>query len=129
MKRVERANDLGPQLSNDMTAVKLNMAVEAREADMAREEETQEFDFDNIVLYDPVVTEEDPFGYRGRTVLMEQLIVTEEIAKFIRGDVADINTDEIEKTAKKHGMLTLEQKGILAALRGETTLEEVARVV
>ena len=129
VKRVERANDLGPQLSNDMTAVKLNMAVEAREAEMAREEETQEFDFDNIVLYDPVVTEDDPFGYRGRTVLMEQLIVNEEIAKFIRGDVADINTDEIEKTAKKNGMLTLEQKGVLAALRGETTLEEVARVV
>ena len=129
VKRVERANDLGPQLSNDMTAVKLNMAVEAREAEMAREEETQEFDFDNIVLYDPVVTEDDPFGYRGRTVLMEQLIVNEDIAKFIRGDVADINTDEIEKTAKKHGMLTLEQKGVLAALRGETTLEEVARVV
>ena len=129
VKRVERANDLGPQLSNDMTAVKLNMAVEAREAEMAREEETQEFDFDNIVLYDTVVTEDDPFGYRGRTVLMEQLIVNEEIAKFIRGDVADINTDEIEKTAKKNGMLTLEQKGVLAALRGETTLEEVARVV
>lgn len=119
----------GLQLSNDMTAVKLNQAVEAREAEMAREEETQEFDFDNIVLYDPVVTEDDPFGYRGRTVIMEQLIVNEDIAKFIRGDVADINTDEIEKTAKKHGMLTLEQKGVLAALRGETTLEEVARVV
>lgn len=87
------------------------------------------FDFENITLYDPVPTEDEPFGYNGRTVLMEQLIVSDEIAKFIRGDVADINTDEIEKTARKNGMLTLEQKGVIAALKGETTLEEVARVV
>ena len=86
-------------------------------------------DLDNIKLYDPVATEDDPFGYTGRMVLMEQLIVTEDIQAFIRGDVADINTDAIEKVAKKNGMLTLEQKGVLAALRGETTLEEVSRVI
>ena len=44
-------------------------------------------------------------------------------------DVADINTNAIEKVAKKNGMLTLEQKGVLAALRGDTTLEEVSRVI
>ena len=86
-------------------------------------------DLDNLTLYDPVKTAEDPFGYAGRTVIMEQLIVNEEIQKFIRGDVKDINTDIIEETAKKNGMLTLEQKGVLAALRGETTLSEVSRVI
>lgn len=86
-------------------------------------------DLNNITLYDPVVTEEDPFGYTGRMVLMEQLIVSEDIQAFIRGDVVDINTDAIEKVAKKNGMLTLEQKGVLAALRGDTTLEEVSRVI
>lgn len=84
---------------------------------------------DDITLYDPVVTPNDPFGYEGRTVIMEQLVVSEDIQAFIRGDVTDINTDAIEKTAKKNGMLTLEQKGILAVLRGETTLEEVSRVI
>jgi type II secretory ATPase GspE/PulE/Tfp pilus assembly ATPase PilB-like protein len=44
-------------------------------------------------------------------------------------EVEDINTNAIEKTAKKNGMLTLEQKGLLAVLRGETTLEEVSRVI
>ena len=84
---------------------------------------------DSIKLYDPVVTEDSPFGYNGRTVIMEQLVVSENIQAFIRGDVVDINTDAIEKVAKEGGMLTLEQKGILAALRGETTLEEVSRVI
>ena len=84
---------------------------------------------DNIMLCDPVPTEGDPFGYSGRTVIMEQLVVSENIQAFIRGDVADADANAIEAVAKKNGMLTLEQKGILAALRGETTLEEVARVI
>ena len=88
-----------------------------------------EYNLDNITLYDPVPTENEPFGYAGRTVIMEQLVVSSEIQKFIRGDVEDINTDVIEKTAKENGMLTLEQKGVLAVLRGETTLEEISRVI
>lgn len=90
---------------------------------------SHEYDLSNITLYDPVPSEDDPFGYSGRTVIMEQLIVSEDIQKYIRGEVAEINTDAIEKTAKENGMLTLEQKGILAVLRGETTLEEISRVI
>ncbi|MBR0416149.1 Flp pilus assembly complex ATPase component TadA [Candidatus Saccharibacteria bacterium] len=86
-------------------------------------------DLDNITLYKPVPTQDIPFGYKGRSVIMEQLIVDDEIQSFIRGDVEDINTKAIEKVAKKNGMLTLEQKGVIAALRGETTLEEVSRVI
>lgn len=86
-------------------------------------------DLENITLYDPVTSPDDPFGYSGRTVIMEQLVVSDEIAKFIRGEVADINTKAIETAAKAGGMLTLEQKGVLAALRGETTLAEVSRVI
>lgn len=86
-------------------------------------------DLENITVYDPVVTEENPFGYDGRTVIMEQLVVSDNIQAFIRGEVADINTKAIEETAKKNGMLTLEQKGILAVLRGDTTLEEISRVI
>ncbi len=86
-------------------------------------------DLNNIVLYEAVPTEESPFGYKGRTVVMEQLVVSEEIQAFIRGEVADINTNAIEKAARDKGMLTLEQKGVILALKGETTLEEVSRVI
>ena len=86
-------------------------------------------DLGNITLFDAVETEESPFGYDGRTVIMEQLTVSDDIQAFIRGDVADINTKAIEEAAKKNGMLTLEQKGVLAVLRGDTTLEEVSRVI
>lgn len=82
-----------------------------------------------IMLYRPVSTEDAPFGYKGRTVLMEQMVVSEDIQAYLRGDVKDVNTHMIEDSARANGMLTLEQKGVLAALRGETTLEEVSRVI
>ncbi len=88
-----------------------------------------DFDLERPLLYDPVVTREDPFGYKGRTVIMEQLVVKDDIQAFIRGDITDINNKAIEDTARKNGMLTLEQKGVLAVLRGETTLEEISRVI
>ena len=86
-------------------------------------------DLDNFKLWRPVPSEEAPFGYKGRVVIMEQLVVTEEIQRFIRGDVQDVHPETIEETARHEGMLTLEQVGMLAALRGETTLEEVGRVI
>lgn len=89
-----------------------------------------EWDPNNFKLYKAHPNGEgDPFGYKGRVCIMEQLSVTEDIQKFIRGDVEDVNTDLIEKTAKGLGMITLEQKGVLAALRGDTTLEEIGRVI
>ena len=69
-----------------------------------------DFDLDAPLLYDPVVTEDEPFGFNGRTLIMEQLVVSDDIQAFIRGDVADINTKAIEEAAVKNGMLTLEQK-------------------
>lgn len=86
-------------------------------------------DLENITLYRPVVSESSPFGYSGRMVIMEQLIVNEEIQKFLRGDVADVHTEVISKVARENGMVTLLEHGILAALRGDTTLEEINRVI
>ncbi len=86
-------------------------------------------DLSNFKLYRPVVGPESPFGYKGRMVIMEQLVVTEPIQKFIRGDAEDIHAEVIEKAAREQGMVTLLERGVLAALRGETTLDEVNRVI
>lgn len=88
-----------------------------------------DFDLHNIRLWREKPSDDSPFGFNGRTAIMEQLVVSEPIQKFIRGDVRDINTNAIEKTAREEGMLTLEQKGVLCALRGETTIDEVGRVI
>jgi len=87
-----------------------------------------DYNLDDITLYRPSPSEEHPFGYNGRTAIMEQLIVEEPIQKFIRGEIAP-DANLIEQAARDGGMLTLLQKGIMSALRGETTIEEVARVI
>lgn len=84
---------------------------------------------DSFQLYRPVATENSPFGYNGRMVIMEQLVVNEEIQKFLRGDIADVHAETIAKAARENGMVTLLENAILAVLRGETTLEEINRVI
>lgn len=86
-------------------------------------------DLENFQLWKPVASETSPFGYQGRIVIMEQLVVNEEIQKFLRGDISDFHAEIIEKTAREQGMVTLLEYGVLAALRGETTLDEVNRVI
>jgi len=40
---------------------------------------------DNFQLWRPVVSESSPFGYSGRIVIMEQMVVNEAVQKFLRG--------------------------------------------
>lgn len=86
-------------------------------------------DLDTFKLWRAVSTPDVPFGFKGRVPVMEQMVVNEEIQKFLRGDVVDVHTEAIEKVARENGMITLLQAGVLAALRGETTLDEVNRAI
>lgn len=86
-------------------------------------------DLDNFQLFRPVVSESSPFGYKGRIVIMEQMVVNESIQKFLRGDILDVHAESIESSAREAGMVTLLEAGVLAVLRGETTLDEINRVI
>jgi type II secretory ATPase GspE/PulE/Tfp pilus assembly ATPase PilB-like protein len=86
-------------------------------------------DLTDLRLCRPVTSEEYPFGYSGRFCIMEQLVVDSQIQSYLSGEVENNTALQIEQTARKNGMLTLLQKGILAVVRGETTLEEVSRTV
>lgn len=86
-------------------------------------------DIDTVQLYKPGTSEDSPFGYKGRMMIMEQLMVTEGIQNMLRHDMKDINVAEIERAAVKDGMLTMLHDGVLKVLRGETTIEELNRVI
>lgn len=86
-------------------------------------------DLNDFKLWRPVPSVNSPFGYSGRIVIMEQLVVNESVQKFIRGDIKDVHAEMIEKAARESGMVTLLENGVLAALRGETTIEEINRVI
>ncbi len=86
-------------------------------------------DLGNLQLYRPVMSEEYPFGYQGRFCIMEQLVVDSEIQAYLSGEMETNTAIEIERQARQNGMLTLLQKGLLAVINGETTLEEISRVI
>jgi type IV pilus assembly protein PilB len=65
-------------------------------------------------------------GYRGRKALLELLVVTEEVERLI---IEGGSADDIHKLAMQQGMVPLRQAGLRKALEGETTLEEILRVV
>ena len=65
-------------------------------------------------------------GYRGRMAVMEVLTVTSDIER----DIANSATaDIIAETARANGMKTLWESGIEHVRAGETTLDELLRVV
>jgi general secretion pathway protein E len=64
-------------------------------------------------------------GYTGRRAVFEVLNVTDEIRHMISIGATEA---EIEGKARAHGMTTLIEDGVRAALAGETSLQEVLRV-
>ena len=70
-------------------------------------------------------TKETPNGYKGRAGLYETITVDEEIQKLI---INHSTANEIMRLAKKKGTVTMRQDGVLKALSGITSIEEVNRV-
>jgi len=64
-------------------------------------------------------------GYKGRIGLYEVLEMSEKIEDLA---VKKMPASEIQKQAVAEGMITMKQDGILKALQGLTTLDEVLRV-
>ena len=64
-------------------------------------------------------------GYKGRTGIFQLLQVSDDLSHLI---MRNAGQEELEKQAKKEGMITLRQAGLRKVARGLTTLEEVERV-
>lgn len=64
-------------------------------------------------------------GYRGRMGIYEVLDNNEGLQRLI---VANATSDEIQQQAIKDGMVTMQVDGLIKALRGQTTIEEILRV-
>jgi len=64
-------------------------------------------------------------GYTGRIAIMETLEMSDRIIELVDKEISET---KIAKEAQEEGMVTMRQDGILKALDGVTTLEEVLRV-
>ncbi len=80
---------------------------------------------DEYTVYRPVVGEDNPGGYLGRTSIMELLVMSDPIRRLV---MQHATSGEIQRLAVAEGMRTMYQDGLLKCLRGITSVEEVLRV-
>lgn len=92
-------------------------------------EDIERPDLNNMTLYKPGSSDDAPFGYKGRIMIFEQMMISDSIQRLLHGEVQDIDVKEIEEAAMREGMTTMLQDGLLKVLRGETTIEEINRVL
>jgi len=82
-------------------------------------------DWSKVPFYKPSLDKDCPEGYKGRVGAHEILRVSEGIRNLI---MANATSDDIEKQAKKEGMMTMLEDGIVKCVQGVTTIEEILRV-
>jgi type IV pilus assembly protein PilB len=63
-------------------------------------------------------------GYKGRVGLYELLVMTDELRDMV---VRNASTEELREVARRGGMVTLRDSGMVAVYDGQTTAEEVIR--
>ncbi|MBL8274337.1 MAG: type II secretion system ATPase GspE, partial [Xanthomonadales bacterium] len=78
-----------------------------------------------IYLYKPVPSALTPTGYLGRTTIMEFLVMSDPLRRLV---MQHAGMGEIEEAARAEGMRTMYEDGLVKALSGVTTIEEVLRV-
>ena len=80
----------------------------------------------DIPFYKPKVSPDSEDGYKGRIGIHEVLKMSPTIKDLVmKGETSD----KIEIQARAEGMITMLEDGIFKAVQGETTIEEVLRVV
>jgi type IV pilus assembly protein PilB len=82
-------------------------------------------DWDDISFWRPIASKDDD-GYKSRVGIHEVLKVSQGIKDLI---MKGATATDIEAQAKKEGMLTMIEDGIFNAVQGNTTIEEVLRVI
>ena len=86
-------------------------------------------DLNQITLYNPGKSEQNPFGFSGQLAVREQLIMTPGVQQLLRQPPNEITTEMLQAKAVEEGMHTMLHDGLEKAFAGHTTLEEVFRVV
>lgn len=92
-------------------------------------ENIQKPDLKTMKLYKPGTSPDNPYGYRGQVVAREQFVMSGDILTLLQKGNKGTSVQEIEDAAIKSGMKTMLQDAMLRVVAGETTLDEVYRVI
>ncbi|MBA3758524.1 type II/IV secretion system protein [Candidatus Saccharibacteria bacterium] len=86
-------------------------------------------DLRSLQFYQPGSSAENPYGFKGQIALREQFLMSGKIRELLEQGNMRLSAQTIEEAAVQSGMRTMLQDGILKVCAGETTMEEVYRVV
>lgn len=86
-------------------------------------------DLSRLELFSPGSSAENPYGYTGQIAIREQFQMTGKIRQILENQDHVLSAQEIEQAAVESGMLTMAQDGVLKVCAGQTTLDELYRVV
>lgn len=86
-------------------------------------------DLANVTLYRAGTSEQNPYGFRGQIAFREQFVMTGEIRQLLERPTHVLSAQEIQDAAIRSGMRTMLQEGVLHVLAGDTTIDELYRVV
>jgi type II secretory ATPase GspE/PulE/Tfp pilus assembly ATPase PilB-like protein len=84
---------------------------------------------EGLQLYKPGSSDDNPYGFTGQLAIREQFTMSNELSQLLTNPSKVVTTDAIEEAARQSGMLTMLQDGMLKVINGETTLDELYRVV
>lgn len=112
-----------PNKPDETTIARLREIIETLPEGVARP------DITNLQLYKPGSSPENPYGFKGQVAVREQFTMTGAIRELLEKNPAGLSAQTIEEAAIKSGMRTMLQDAALKVIAGQTTLEEVYRVV
>lgn len=84
---------------------------------------------EGLQLYKPGSSPENPYGYRGQLAIREQFRMVGEVRSLLEQGKLGLTTQEIEAAATHAGMRTMLQDAMLKVIAGQTTLDEIYRVI
>jgi type II secretory ATPase GspE/PulE/Tfp pilus assembly ATPase PilB-like protein len=84
---------------------------------------------ESLQLYKPGKSTDNPYGYRGQVALREQFMMSGSILQLMQAGNTATSTEQIEQAAITSGMKTMRHDAILKVCAGETTLDEIIRVL
>jgi type II secretory ATPase GspE/PulE/Tfp pilus assembly ATPase PilB-like protein len=84
---------------------------------------------EGLQLYKPGSSSENPYGYQGQLAIREQFTMDSALRELLENPKSNVSTQTIEEAASRSGMRTMLQDGMLKVISGETTLDELYRVV
>lgn len=112
-----------PYLPDEATLSRIREAVESLPAGIEKP------NLDGLKLYRAGSSADNPYGYKGQAALREQFQMAGAMRELLENASSGLTTQQIEAAASNSGMVTIRQAGILKVIAGETTLEEIYRVV